>query len=290
MSRSNHETHLQMMRKDRRLSAHGDGPLDFIIAKIIGALIVPSSAFVIAISLFTLGLWTPLKRFCQTLLAISVAGLLTIIILPVGYWLMVPLEQRFAMPERYPDQIDGVIVLGNGPNGHISAARDEAAISEPGERFAAMVELARQFPAAKLVFSGGSGSILDVPMTEAQAISIYFERLGLAPERVIFEDRSRNTYENARYTTELIQPEEGERWLLVTSAKDMPRAYGVFIAQGFNVEPWLVDFLTVGEYEMNLSFRVSQRLWQMDQAVHEWLGMLVYYWRGWTTELFPGPG
>jgi len=67
---------------------------------------------------------------------------------------------------------------------------------------------------------------------------------GAAPERILIQNASRNTYENAVFTRDLLKPRPEDRWLLVTSAYHMPRAIGIFPHVGFAVIPFSVDFRT----------------------------------------------
>ena len=77
---------------------------------------------------------------------------------------------------------------------------------------------------------------------EAHAAGRLFEALGIARERLVLEDKSRDTFENATLTARLVNPKPGERWLLVTSAWHMPRAMGCFRRAGVAVERWPVDY------------------------------------------------
>jgi len=116
------------------------------------------------------------------------------------------------------------------------------------------------------------------------------ERLGVAPGRVVTEDRSRNTWENAVFSRRIAMPKLGERWLLVTSAYHMPRAVGVFQKAGFVVEAYPVDWRTRGTRDLlRPSATVGDGLRRTDTAVREWSGLLIYWLSGKSSELFPGP-
>lgn len=104
------------------------------------------------------------------------------------------------------------------------------------------------------------------------------------------EGQSRNTAENAVFTKRLLEPKSGDRWLLITSASHMPRSIGAFRAAGFDVEAYPVDWRTRGWSDASIPFyTLSDGLWRVDTAVHEWLGLLIYRLTGRTSELFPGP-
>jgi uncharacterized SAM-binding protein YcdF (DUF218 family) len=117
-----------------------------------------------------------------------------------------------------------------------------------------------------------------------------WERLGVAPGRIIAEDRSRTTAENAVFTKALIEPKPSERWLLVTSAHHMPRAIGAFRQAGFPVEAYPVDWRTRGPVDFVRAFSsLGDGLRRTDTAMREWVGLLVYWLTGRSTELFPRP-
>jgi uncharacterized SAM-binding protein YcdF (DUF218 family) len=103
-----------------------------------------------------------------------------------------------------------------------------------------------------LLGSRGSGALIDDGDAEAKFAARLLESLGIARSRITLEDRSRNTLENAVFSKAIVQPKPGERCLLVTSAYHMPRAIGVFRKAGFPVEPYPVDWRTVGREIVNL--------------------------------------
>jgi uncharacterized SAM-binding protein YcdF (DUF218 family) len=126
---------------------------------------------------------------------------------------------------------------------------------------------------------------------EAGPAAQVLESFGIPRDRVILEDRSRNTVENAVFSKAIAQPKPGERWVLMTSAYHMPRAIGVFRKIGFPIEAYPVDWRTRGAEDMTRPFAVmSEGLQRSDTAVHEWIGLLVYWLTGRSSELFPGPG
>jgi len=112
----------------------------------------------------------------------------------------------------------------------------------------------------------------------------------VAPERIVLENDSRTTEENASLTMRLVAPKPGERWLLVTSAWHMPRSIGVFRKAGFDVEAYPVDWRTRGWIDASETFdTVSAGLARADIAMHEWVGLVSYRLAGRTGELLPGP-
>jgi uncharacterized SAM-binding protein YcdF (DUF218 family) len=181
-------------------------------------------------------------------------------------------------------------VLGGAISPDVSAARNEVALNEAAERLTVVAELARRYPHARIVFSGGSGALIFGEGAEAELAMRVFESFGIARGRVTLEDRSRNTLENAILSKDLARPQPGERWLLVTSAYHMPRAIGIFRKAGFAVEPYPVDWRTSGSEDALHPFAtVGDGLRRADTAVREWVGLLAYWLMGMSSALFPAP-
>ena len=222
------------------------------------------------------------------LIAIGVGGLAVCAFLPLGTWLMRPLEDRFPPMRVLPGHIDGIVVLGGAINLDESADRGAPVLNIAAQRMTDFVALARHYPGATLVFTGGDARLFASGLTEADVARRFFAGLGIDPHRIIFERASRNTHENAVFSRRLVHLRPGQRWLLVTSAADMPRAVGCFLAVGWPVIPYPADYHT----EQNgVGFFPSLvgGLEQMDWAAHEWIGLLYYRTRGWTPSIFPGP-
>ena len=152
-----------------------------------------------------------------------------------------------------------------------------------------MADLARRYPAARIVYSGGNGSLFG-GTPEAPAAAALLETFGVPKARLIVEDRSRNTFENAVYSKALVVPKPGERWLLVTSGYHMPRSIGAFRKAGFDVEAYPVDYRTGGPRDLLVPFDdVSGGLRRTDTAAREWIGLVAYWLSGQSSALFPGP-
>ena len=202
---------------------------------------------------------------------------------------MLPLESRFAPFPEDGAVPSGIIVLGGGIESGLSEARGQVIVNDAGERPIYLADLARRFPGARLVFSGGSGFV-GGGIAEADIVSRQADTLGLPRARLILENRSRNTRENALFSAELTHPKPGERWLLVTSAWHMPRAIGCFRQAGFSVTAFPVDYRTRGWGDLfRFNGFASDGLLQLDLAVKEWIGLVVYRLAGYSPDLLPGP-
>ncbi len=209
-------------------------------------------------------------------------------VLPVGNWLLYPLETRFPVPGD-PGKPDGIIVLSGAFHANNSAYRGAPVLNQYAGRFTSFMELARRHPQAKLVFSGGAVFPMHNNVTEADIARWFFLAQGLDLRRIQFEDKSRNTHENVVFSKQIAQPQPGEHWVLVTSAAHMPRAVGLFRKNGWNVTPYPAGYATMPFLESITNVDFGGRLERLDDAVKEWTGLIAYYLLGRTSELFPGP-
>jgi uncharacterized SAM-binding protein YcdF (DUF218 family) len=155
----------------------------------------------------------------------------------------------------------------------------------------APAELARRYPTARIVCSGGNGSLVsDDSAKEADYGLAMLEDLGVAKERMTAERLSRNTVENAEFVKIVAKPKPGERWLLVTSAYHMPRSIGLFRKAGFEVEAYPVDRRTDRSEVFRLSSVSTRGLDRTDVAMREWIGLVAYRLTGKIDDFLPGPG
>jgi uncharacterized SAM-binding protein YcdF (DUF218 family) len=265
------------------------GVLFFILSKTIGVMLLPMN-FLVLLGLF--GVILLATRFAALGRGLLVTSILLFAIcgfLPVGSLLLYPLENRFPPWDAAQGAPDGIIVLGGPIDPDLSAAHNTPVISSAPDRIVVAAELARKYPDARIVFSGGSADLISPDAKEADFAVAVFEALGIDRARVIIERRSRNTYENAAFSKALVAPKPGEHWLLVTSAYHMPRAVGLFHKVGFVVEPYPVDWKVGARVDLFVLSHADVGLARTDLAMREWIGLLAYRLAGRTDTLFPGP-
>jgi uncharacterized SAM-binding protein YcdF (DUF218 family) len=225
----------------------------------------------------------------KVLIGSAALGFLVLAVAPLGSALLLDLEQRFPRPAALPARIDGILVLGGAVNPRLSMYYGETVFNGSVARVLAATRLARRHPEAKLVLSGGEGSISPVRYPEARATLGFVLDEGIARDRVVLEERSRTTHENAVFARAFIQPNPGEIWVLITSAFHMPRAVGAFRAVGWPVIPYPVDFKVDPKTGLRPNFDLLDGLSAATIAGKEWAGLAAYRLLGWTQALFPGP-
>lgn len=262
----------------------------FILSKIFEFLATPTH-----LGLFTiaLGVLLSFTRDSRAGAALSAGGVLLLLILgfsPLASLMALPLEARFPAPPEDAPAPDGIIVLGGSVDENLSGLRGRVTLADAAERLTAPIALKRQYPKARLVFTGGTASLRGSAYTEAGTVKKFWEEVGLDQGDILYEDKSRNTFENAVFTRDLVKPKPGERWLLVTSAMHMPRSVGIFRKAGFDVVAFPVDYRTAGAMGgWSLPRHASKSFVLAEFAAHEWAGLLVYWLTGKTDALFPAP-
>ena len=209
---------------------------------------------------------------------------------PLGTVLLLPLENRFSQWNAAEGAPDGIIVLGGIVREHVTLLRKQISFGPAAERLLAAVDLHRQYPAARIVFSGGNANLIFKGIPESELAVQFLENYGVPSDDIVVDRTSRNTIENAANAKKIAAPRPGERWLLVTSAAHMSRAIGLFRAAGFPVEAYPVDWVTGGWGDvMRLRLSPIGRLVYLDVAAHEWEGLFIDWLTGRISALFPGP-
>ncbi|WP_375452488.1 YdcF family protein [uncultured Devosia sp.] len=261
----------------------------FVVSKIFWVLAQPVTAvfLVLGLGLVLTALGRRRLGFGLSLLgtlALGVAGFTTL-----GAAMIGPLEARFERPANMPPSVGAIVMLGGGTNSRISAARGVSELNAAGDRFTETLRLAQLYPRARIVITGGFGMLGEEGEPEAATAARFFEGLGIAPDRLVLEDRARNTAENADFTAALLGDVDGPI-VLVTSAFHMPRSVGLFRKAGLVVVPWPTDYRSASTEGLVLDLvNPVDNVSTLTSAIKEWIGLAVYHWSGRIDALFPEP-
>lgn len=256
--------------------------------KVLGFFLVPSN-LIASILLAGLVLVFIERRAGSVVLTGATIALCAAALSPLGNLLLTPLEQRFPEFEFPQHDVDGIIVLGGSYDSQSHGYVSTIVLGEDTEPMAVMVELARRYSRAKIIFSGGTEPPGLGP-SEASIAKQYFISFGIAADRILVEEQSVTTEQNARFSADLIHPTLTSRWLLVTSAYHMPRAMGAFRKAGFNVSAFPVGLRTHGWRDLWWpESTATDNMRRVDIAVHEWLGLVFYRVSGYSSAWFSGP-
>jgi uncharacterized SAM-binding protein YcdF (DUF218 family) len=188
---------------------------------------------------------------------------------------------QFALADK-PSAPVALVVLGSGTlviRGWVDRADVMTDIAA-----ARVLEAARVFrliEPAVVVSSGGRPSPYDDSQPSGPNMRLELIRLGVPDSRIIVEDESRNTREEAMLVTPILRARGIDHVVLVTSDSHMRRALGIFRTYGWNPVPaiapdpgfskrwanWLVPSLAGLEFSRQVS--------------RELIGLPYYWARGW---------
>jgi uncharacterized SAM-binding protein YcdF (DUF218 family) len=248
--------------------------MEFYIAKVANYLLEPLYilSFFLLILIFLL-LFTNFKK-----LTILSAKLLLILFLFFGYtplsnFLLNKIED-FIKTSKYPvQQLTGVIVLGGSFDLELeSKERNEVLLNSSAERLTKALEIYKKNPRLLILFSGASNKIKPIGWSESDMAKKFFLEQGVRSENLIFENKSRNTFENIIYTKDIIKNSKGT-WGLVTSASHMPRSYFGFKRQGLVLEPISADYRTGTSSIFWINFDIKKGLENWNIILHEVVGI-----------------
>ena len=267
--------------------------LFFVFSKIVQFCIEPLNWVIVfvAFSLLFLSLRKP--HLCKRFLLLALADLLLVGWLPTSEVFLRALEDSVAkvqiaqMPET---DFGGIIILGGAiEGGEIAVDRGEVSIYSSAERVTKAFELIRKYPDLPFIFSGFSGRLSPVGMSEADAFKQLVSEQGLPDKNAHYENQSRNTYENVLLMKPMIlelgakSAKEADAppkpWLLITSASHMYRSVKIFQKQGIAVIPIPVDYQTGNRLHWS-SFDLMEGAKQWNNLLHETVGLLAYWITG----------
>jgi uncharacterized SAM-binding protein YcdF (DUF218 family) len=274
---------------DFRATALGEDDLTFLFGKLVWAVLQPGNLLLLCLVAGVLLLLSSRGRRGRVLIGLSALGFVLLAVAPIGPAMLLALEERFPRPAELPERIDGILVLGGAVDPALSLSYGETVFNGSIARVIGGIELARRHPEAKLALVSGEGGFFPVGYSEARATLGFAVEEGVAPDRILLEERSRSTHENAIFTKELFRPAPGKVWVLVTSAYHMPRSMGAFTAAGWHVIPYPVDFKIDPQTGLRANFSLLDGLSASTLAGKEWVGLAGYHLMGWTRELFPAP-
>lgn len=153
---------------------------------------------------------------------------------------------------------------------------NRAQFFRPADRLIQAVELYKRGAIKKIVFTGGSGRLLHPEMKEGSYIKRYLLYMGIPQEDFIIESESKNTYENAVYTKQLLDSTRG--FLLITSSIHMRRSIACFNKAGMITEPYSTDrYAGKRKYEFDHLFIPEPSiLYDWTKLLHEMVGYISY--------------
>jgi uncharacterized SAM-binding protein YcdF (DUF218 family) len=195
---------------------------------------------------------------------------------PLSSFLLSKIED-YIQTSKYPvQQLTGVIVLGGSFNSGLeSKERNEVSLNSSAERLTKALEIYKKNPRLLLLFSGFSGELKPQGWSESDMAKKFFLDQGVKLDNLIFENQSRNTSENVKFSKDIIANYKGI-WGLITSASHMPRSFYAFKKQSLILEPINVDYKTGTSRMFWINFDISLGLNNWSIILHELIGISYY--------------
>ncbi|MCX8500274.1 MAG: YdcF family protein, partial [Alphaproteobacteria bacterium] len=182
----------------------------FILSKIFWWFANPATVLVLLTAVGVFCLWRGYERWGRRILSLVLGMMVLLTLLPLRQWVVGPLESRFPA-QPLPREVTGIIILGGALDPTLSRLRGQVVLNDAAERLSGGARLARLYPRARLVYSGGSAAVMGAHQDrEADYAAEILADLGVAQDRCLFERDSRNSFENALYTKKLLNPQPGE--------------------------------------------------------------------------------
>lgn len=244
----------------------------FVLKKILTPFLLPSGV-TISILLMS-GVWLIYKKHRGIGLLNFTLGMSMwlLSISPVTDLMFRGLESEVNIPADLNGDV--IILLGGGA---YDGALDLSGVGAPGEdmlvRMVTAVRLQRKLE-IPVIISGGS--VFNGKKAEAPIVGRFLADLGVPADKVILEDRSRDTIENAKYSIEICRKNGFKRPVLVTSAYHMKRSVMSFEKVGLKVIPVAAGFKTWQNKKYGWEDYLPGDLGEMSIAMHEYLGLLFY--------------
>ena len=251
--------------------------MEFYIAKVFNYLLDPLYilSFFLLILIFLI-LFTNFKK--PTIFS---AKFLLILFLFFGYtplsnFLLNKIED-FIKPSKYPvQQLKGIVVLGGSFNSGLqSKERNEVSLNCSAERLTKVLEIYNKNPKILILFTGFSNEFKPQGWNESDMAKKFFLEQGVRLENLIFENKSRNTFENIIYSKDIIKTHKGT-WGLITTASHMPRSYFGFKRQGLVLEPISADYRTGTSSIFWINFDIKKGLENWNIILREVVGISYY--------------
>ena len=250
--------------------------------KYMGALVTPPG-IIIVVALFGLLLQIRWRWIGYAITAVAIFALLPLSSPIAGHHLISSLEkQNPALSPKLTgkelhDRAEAIVVLGGGRYDAPPESLGDIVSNMTLERlrYGAVLQRASKLP---LLVTGGS--VFGEPAAEAELMAKTLkDDFGVEARWV--EKKSRNTFENAEYTSAILNNAGIRRILLVTHAYHMPRSRWVFEQYGFEVVPAPTGFNTLGKFERGPFgyLPTAYGLRQSNRALSERIGLYWYKWR-----------
>tara|TARA_Y100000590_G_C15741567_1_gene1020462 strand:- start:5244 stop:6005 length:762 start_codon:yes stop_codon:yes gene_type:complete len=251
----------------------------YILSKAIWVFLSPLNFFIILILIGLLFKILKFNFFSKLFYIFSIFFFIIVGVFPTGKLILSNLEKEYPAFNLINEDIDGILILGGPTSEYLTIQHNQVSINESGERLTESIKIINNFETSKIIFSGKQHSI---------AANKFYEEMNVNIDRIIFESKSKNTYENFIFSKKIANPKKNEKWLLITSSYHMKRSIAVAEKINWKFIPYPVDFRT-GKEKIKFLPSINKILINFnlfDLASHEIVGLISYYVLGRTNKIY----
>jgi uncharacterized SAM-binding protein YcdF (DUF218 family) len=243
------------------------------------------SSLLMVIALVTL--WKR-PRIAATSLLLSLVILLGFSNAYVSKWLGRSLEWQYLPPDPVPTA-DAIVVLGGAMRSPVPP-RPWLDVMDSGDRPLYAAKLYLDGKAPTIIMSGGRIDWKDGGSAESSDMAALAEQMGVPANAILEDTTSLNTHENAVNVKNILEREQMQRILLVTSAVHMPRSVKIFEKLGIEALAAPTDYrIAFPPPAKDQSWQAvlldmlpdTSRLDYSTRVIKEYIGLVVYRLRGW---------
>lgn len=147
---------------------------------------------------------------------------------------------------------------------------------ESSDRLWQTLQLYKSKRITKILISGGSGKLINNSIKESNVIKQFLIGLGIKSQDIVVENKSKNTYENALYTSKIPQIKNSS-CLLITSSLHMFRAKKCFEKADIKLDIFPTNYSS-GENLLVSDYIIpsSKVLLKWNDLLHELTGIVIY--------------
>ena len=260
--------------------------MSFYISKILWLILNPFNIFIFITYVTIILFFISFRKLSLIIFFINLSFISLISFLPIGSYIIYNIEKEYHSFTKIPERVDGILILGGATNPLLFKEFDQVSLNDSAERLVESVKIINKFKNAKVIFSGGSGKINRPDLGHSQVAKLFFKNIGIDTNRILFENKSRNTFENIIFSKKIANLKKNENWILITSAFHMKRALLIADKIDWELIPYAVDFKNVKDFKFDPNLKLLSNLNLFQKGSHEWLGLISYYLMGRTNKVF----
>ena len=181
-------------------------------------------------------------------------------VLPTGSYLNYLLEKEFHNSLIIPENLNGMLILSGATNPYLTKEFNQVSIGGAVERLTESILIMKKRPNAIIIFSGGPAYIENPNLKDSDSAKKFFINMGVDIAKIIFEEKSRNTYENILFSKNVAQPKKNENWLVITSAFHLKRVLNVSDKLKWQLIPYATDFSYPKKFKFGISINFLSNL------------------------------